>query len=269
MDYKLKIPTPFSSAFSLERVAIELATSAATLCRTHSFHEPTYLALLPGHKTDLLTAARSGRLIVCNLRGAIGTAVEIIEAEKNAVDSPVENRDTDSDEAHLCILCTTVKCLNDWGQYTGNTFALVDVPVDVIDFDLLDADRKVFEAGYFRGTVGRPDQIVRPDSTFEANENLSAEAPQSGLDTSTGRPITNVSGGRPKEIGKKAEVIRKLIAIMTAGKKIDSTALPGSPADLLDACERIAKSKPDKAISFKVTEETFKTWLNAAGYRWV
>ena len=54
---------------------------------------------------------------------------------------------------------------------------------------------------------------------------------------------------------------------MIAGKTLDTDALPGSAANLLDACQRIEKAKNNTPKLFNTTEETFKIWLGAAGYR--
>lgn len=74
-------------------------------------------------------------------------------------------------------------------------------------------------------------------------------------------------GGRPREIGKKADVLRKLITAMTVGRELDTRDMPGSAANLLDACQRIEKAKNhNRAELFDTTEDTFKTWLTTAGY---
>jgi len=76
-----------------------------------------------------------------------------------------------------------------------------------------------------------------------------------------------IMGGRPKEIDKKADLLRKLISLMHTDKTLDPGALPGSVADFLDACQRIEKAKTNEINVFSTTKETIKTWLIAAGYR--
>lgn len=76
-------------------------------------------------------------------------------------------------------------------------------------------------------------------------------------------------GGRPKMSGKKANAVRMIIELFekTAENEFTSNDLPGSAADLLDACKRIEKAVTNKASLFgDITADTFKTWLKAAGY---
>ncbi len=75
--------------------------------------------------------------------------------------------------------------------------------------------------------------------------------------------------GRPKEIDTKVTILRKLIATMLGEKKIDPFALPGSASDLLGACQRIEKiiTETDEIKVFDTSEDTFKDWLKATGYR--
>ena len=74
-------------------------------------------------------------------------------------------------------------------------------------------------------------------------------------------------GGRPRVNGKKAEKLRRLIEAMTAGKTLNTCALPGSAANLLDACQRIEKARTGKAATFGgSTAGTFDTLLKTAGY---
>jgi hypothetical protein len=81
-------------------------------------------------------------------------------------------------------------------------------------------------------------------------------------------PVTTITrGGRPREINKKVCMLRQIITHMTAVKMIQLNVLPGSSADLLDACQRIEKAKTGRIKVFKTTEGTFKKWLIAAGYR--
>lgn len=72
--------------------------------------------------------------------------------------------------------------------------------------------------------------------------------------------------GRPKTIEKKAHVLRQVIEAMTKGANVDPADLPGSIADLFDACQRIEKSKLGKCHVFRGSLETFRSWLKASGY---
>lgn len=77
---------------------------------------------------------------------------------------------------------------------------------------------------------------------------------------------TRAKAGRPKEIDGKAQLVHRLIESMVVGKGLPPGALPGSAADLLDACKRIEKAKTGQNKVFSTTEDTFKTWVKAAGY---
>ncbi len=84
------------------------------------------------------------------------------------------------------------------------------------------------------------------------------------------KPFTNSTKsvrGRPKEIDTKATILRKLIKTMLGEKKIDPFALPGCTSELLDACQRIEESITGEIKVFVTSEEAFKTWLKATGYR--
>ena len=75
-------------------------------------------------------------------------------------------------------------------------------------------------------------------------------------------------GGRPKTIEKKANAVRQIIELFekTAGIKFESNDLPGSAADLLEACQRIERAKTNKFKAFDTTEGAFNKWLKSAGY---
>ena len=73
--------------------------------------------------------------------------------------------------------------------------------------------------------------------------------------------------GRPKTVHRKAAIVGKLIAVMTVGERLTANALPGSIADLLDACARVEIAITKKTTNFGgATTETFNRWLKQAGY---
>ena len=110
------------------------------------------------------------------------------------------------------------------------------------------------------------DKYVQFTGRDNAATSAKPDASQAEVKAVTEAEATKAKGGRPKAIDKKTKVLRKLITIMSTAKTIDLRALPGSSADLLDACGRIEKAKTGKTKLFATTEDTFKTWLNAAGY---
>lgn len=79
------------------------------------------------------------------------------------------------------------------------------------------------------------------------------------------------TGGRPKSIAKKAAMVRQIIELFeeTAAIKFEPNNLPGSAADLLDACQRMEKEKTGKHLVFgtsKTALDSFNACLKAAGY---
>ena len=78
---------------------------------------------------------------------------------------------------------------------------------------------------------------------------------------------TKSMGGRPKEIEKKAAILQNLIKTMLNGKEFNPRELSGSASNLLETCRKIEKiTNPQGEKVFNTTENTFKTWLYAAGY---
>ncbi len=100
-----------------------MATTVATHDGAHPFHRPTYNNVLADFEADLLQGARSGRLAVCDNRGAILSADTIIEIEKEYGNSHSAVGEFRLNASH--ILCTTAHFLNDWCRHLGDTFVLV------------------------------------------------------------------------------------------------------------------------------------------------
>lgn len=75
-------------------------------------------------------------------------------------------------------------------------------------------------------------------------------------------------GGRPPSIRRKAEILGHIIATMekASGQRFDPVALPGTAADLQDACERIERSKTRKVTVLNGETGTFKKLLRTAGF---
>lgn len=78
--------------------------------------------------------------------------------------------------------------------------------------------------------------------------------------------INKRNGGRPKTIEVKAAILRRLIPLMLSDNAYNGIALPGSAADLHEACKRIEQVQTNKSLTFGGTTSTFKTWLFHAGY---
>ncbi len=153
MEYTLRVPKNRGGAIPLLLVADAMARVVATHNGTLPFHCPTYDTAFGGFASDLLNAARSGRLLVCNQRGAIGTTDEIIKTAEEAGTVLDSDGNVDSNATDLHKFYTTTRCLNDWRQHTGDTFTLIDMPVKMVELDLADADGKVIVPGYYRGFV--------------------------------------------------------------------------------------------------------------------
>ena len=176
MEYTLSVRKVMGSVISVAAVADVMARAVATNNGTLPFHGPTYTNSLRDYESDLLKAAHSGRLVVCDARGAITSADEIIEVAKKSGELrfAIEvaktqrelfdttevakkssellavNEDIDVDKAHLQILFTTAQFLNDWRRHMGDTFTVIDLPVEMVEWGPTDANGK----GYYRGFVG-------------------------------------------------------------------------------------------------------------------
>ena len=96
---------------------------------------------------------------------------------------------------------------------------------------------------------------------------IAAAAENSGAPAEWLKSLQAKKGGRPKEIGKKAEMIRRIVSHLTTGRAIEHNLLCGTAADLLDACKRVEREMTGKATNFGTTEDTFKTWVIEAGYK--
>jgi hypothetical protein len=74
--------------------------------------------------------------------------------------------------------------------------------------------------------------------------------------------------GRPPSINMKAAILRQIVtaAESITGERFDAGPLPGSAADLLEACQIIEKALTGKATKMAASTETFKNWLRVAGY---
>jgi len=151
VKYTLRVPN--GGVIPLCLVADAMARGVATNYGELKFHCPTYDNVIGGYKSDLLDAARSGRLAVCNERGIIGTADGIIEEAKKSNSGATLDADGNIDwnQTHLNYLNTTAQCLNDWMRHKGDTFTVIDMPVEMIEYDLTDSNGKVIEPGYYRG----------------------------------------------------------------------------------------------------------------------
>lgn len=78
---------------------------------------------------------------------------------------------------------------------------------------------------------------------------------------------TKSTRGRPIEINRKAAILQKLIKTILDGKEFNPKELSGSASNLLEACRKIEElTNPQGEKVFNTTEDTFKTWLYAAGY---
>lgn len=113
-----------------------------------------------------------------------------------------------------------------------------------------------------------------PSQWIEWAQGKGYVVPQQFFEAVVGNPVRNsvtisakAKGGRPKTIEKKAHILRLLIERMTNGNEIDPSNLPGSASNLFEACRRIEKEKSSKEKIFDKGEGAFRTWLNAAGYR--
>jgi hypothetical protein len=256
----------------LTYVAESMARHAASAYGKSSLHGPTLENTRPACIELLLDAANKGALTVCDNTGRTACAADLVSATV----LPDVQEGFSSSERAILALYVRAKHLCDWGGTNGYEFELVDVPAQEIVFDLKDENGKVIKKDYFRGYVGIGTSmpLARPAA------NLTASSLQAAL---VSEPATQVApihpnapknddakarGGRPKVNHKKADILRRLIAVMTAEEKCDPGQLPGSAADLLDACKRIERTQTNKTAMFgRANAEAFNTWLRATEYR--
>ena len=143
-EYTLKVPTAMcGDAIGLVEVSEAMARYAATGYGTLPLHGPTLESLRPIYIKSLLSAARAGRLLVCNQFGFQGTVDEIIDAEKKSGDLSEIHRyleepsgATEIDWDMTCFLPLYVRKqhLIDWGNANGDVFNIVDAPVIVTEY---------------------------------------------------------------------------------------------------------------------------------------
>lgn len=284
MRYEIKYCRAiFGDTIPLVSVAEGMAKHAATgYGSSKTVHGPTLKNAKRNFIELLLDAANSGALPVCASTGRAASVAKIVDGA--AVPGLGDGFNTS--ERTIFALYARAKHLCDWGAANGHDFELVDVPAQEAVFDLKDEDGKVLKKDYFRGYVGTEQDeslcfTVRP--ILASATELRAPAPPAALanisavpgipaaPTQSNAPENGTAKaklGRPRENHKKIAVLRKLIGVMIAGKSLNASSLPGSAADLLDACQRIERAQTGKAAVFggATTPGTFDTWLRAAGY---
>ncbi|MBK7687115.1 MAG: hypothetical protein IPJ25_14875 [Rhodocyclaceae bacterium] len=145
MIYEIRVHKDMSGeAIHLPLVAHAMAIGRATNYGKLPLHHQTFETVKPLFESDVLDAVRSGRLIVCNERGTIASFEKLIEAAKKSG----AGKDI---SLHLY---TTAKCLNAWREMSGDQFVIVDLPVEVMEYDLKDSAGNVIEPGYYRSMIG-------------------------------------------------------------------------------------------------------------------
>jgi len=118
-------------------------------------------------------------------------------------------------------------------------------------------------------------QYVKYLPEHEARAFIFANAPaaKSGAantnDTASDAPkVSKGKAGRPKTIDTKISAVRDMIAMLERAASIQFTpqTLPGSAADLLEACQRFERSSKIKPFIFTTSLDAFNGWLKSAGY---
>lgn len=178
MEYKLRIPKGTVSVIPLAVVANVMAEAVATSGGKLPFHMPTYRASYAQYSADLLDAARYDHLTVCDSRGIVGTANDILAAaEKAGFATLNEDGTIDLNATRLLHLYTTVSLLGEWRKHLGDQFILVELPVRVVERDLTNENGKIIEAGHYRGYAwadnwpeqGRRERVIRRVRELKAN----------------------------------------------------------------------------------------------------
>jgi hypothetical protein len=81
-------------------------------------------------------------------------------------------------------------------------------------------------------------------------------------------PDAKSRGGRPRSQDQKVASLGAIMALFVTVDAVgpNPMSLPGSLADLLDACQRIEKRVTGKSYIFSISQGTFRVWLTMAGY---
>ena len=210
MQYILKVPKISGETMRLFVVAGAMARAKATAYGSTSFHGPTYDNVFRGICTSIVREVKSSNLAVCDNNGFPQAINDVIEQGKrdgafNAMQCYVQEPnwarlEAQHPEAEIAPGCwhwgyidiggksepdvlmselhyfqTSLHYLNEWGSKTGNTFTLVEMPVEMVDFDLKDMDGNVIEAGYYRGFVS-VDQPANAPARQDAQAATKGEA---------------------------------------------------------------------------------------------
>jgi hypothetical protein len=264
---------------SLMCVAESMARHAATGYGKSKLgvHGPTLKNTLRTSIELLLDAANSGALTVCDINGRTASIAQIV----NNYSQQVVQDGFNSSEQTMLALYSRAKHLSDWGATNGDEFEFVDRPAQEVECDLKDADGKVVEKGFYRGYIGTEQKepftgTVRP--VLAPATELTASKPQAESASKSVAPVTPAANapengktkarvGRPTVKHKKVAILSQIIGAMTAGKTLNTGSLPGSAADLFDACKRIERAQTGKATVFgAATLDTFVTWLQQSGF---
>lgn len=223
-EYTLRVPTAMcGDAIRLVEVSEAMARHAATGYGTLPLHGPTLKSLRLTHTKSLLSAARAGRLLVCNQAGYQGTVDEIIDAAKNSGDLSESRRylvepdweklrrenppvvagsdvwdfsgidlgttETDWDMTYFLSLYVRKQHLIEWGNANGDVFHIVDAPVIVTEFGPKD------EYGDFayRGMI-KKDELIKAAPVISQSGNGQLTVLIDGREALPVRAIPHVTG---------------------------------------------------------------------------
>ncbi|MFZ1548334.1 MAG: hypothetical protein WAT12_14765 [Candidatus Nitrotoga sp.] len=189
-EYTLRVPTAMcGDAIGLVEVSEAMARHAATGYGTLPLHGPTLKSLRLTHTKSLLSAARAGRLLVCNQAGYQGTVDEIIDAAKNSGDLSEGTTETDWDMTYCLSLYVRKQHLIEWGNANGDVFHIVDAPVIVTEFGPKD------EYGDFayRGMI-KKDELIKAAPVISQSGNGQLTVLIDGREALPVRAIPHVTG---------------------------------------------------------------------------
>lgn len=143
--YNIKLVKSRKGVIPLGLVAEAMARDDATQGGSLEFHRPTFDNMFRTRSADILAAARSGRLVVCNSTGAESSADAIVQAARITMEpfNPEQLAYFEKDDTQRDMLYTTAKRLNEWRENTGEKFSVVDQASKMV----------VFGNGRYRGEV--------------------------------------------------------------------------------------------------------------------
>ena len=161
MEYRVRIWSAMQGpGVPLFYVAEAMAKRAATGFGTFPLHGPTLKNFRPEFVRLLWDAAMSGQLTVCDSKGRVASATELIETASASVAEVAGAASATSIIAENAViyLFARQKHLIEWGETSGDVFLFVETPGTLVNSDLRNFTEagfgEVIKAGYYISAGG-------------------------------------------------------------------------------------------------------------------